>query len=129
MKAIRHLTITATFNSILIAVCLGSLVGCNWSIAHSASSETKRGAIAFKSYGCGACHYISGNNSAIGIVGPSLVDMSKRVYIGRGLPNTPQNMVRWIRMPQQFAPGSAMPDLHVTLADAQDISAYLYSLK
>lgn len=86
----------------------------------------ERGAIALRKYDCGVCHRIPGIASADGIVGPPLVEMGRRVYIGRGLPNTPENMVRWIRAPQNFAPRSAMPDLQVTAADAQAITVYLY---
>lgn len=85
-----------------------------------------RGAAALHAYGCGSCHRIPGMASADGSVGPPLVNMRRRVYIGRGLPNTPQNMARWIQVPQQFAPGSAMPDMQVSGADAQAITAYLW---
>jgi cytochrome c len=45
------------------------------------------------------------------------------------LPNTTENMVRWIRQPQAVNPRSAMPDLGVNERDAQDIAAYLSTLK
>jgi cytochrome c1 len=45
------------------------------------------------------------------------------------LPNTPENLVRWLRDPQKLNPRTAMPDLGVTERDAQDIAAYLYTLK
>lgn len=108
------------------------LAGCaNESAAPAAAArdDVKRGAIALQRYGCGACHRITGIASADGIVGPPLVDMARRVYIGRGLPNTPENMARWIRAPQEFAPRSAMPDMQVTAADAADMTAYLYRAK
>lgn len=94
--------------------------------APASSQILDRGAMALHAYGCGSCHLIPGMASADGIVGPPLVDMRRRVYIGRGLPNTPQNMARWIQLPQQFAPGSAMPDMQVSDADAQAITAYLW---
>lgn len=84
-----------------------------------------RGALALREYGCGSCHHIPGIPQANGIVGPPLVDMGRRVYVGRGLPNTVQNMARWIRTPQQFAPGSAMPDMSVSDADATAIATWL----
>ena len=86
----------------------------------------RRGAVALREYGCGACHRIPAVHGAAGVVGPPLVDMGQRVYIARGLPNTAHNMMRFIQMPQQFAPGSAMPDMQVSAADAQAITAYLY---
>lgn len=82
-----------------------------------------------RQYGCGACHRIAGIAGAEGVVGPPLVDMARRVYIGRGLPNTRENMIRWIRTPQEFAPRSAMPDMQVTATDAADMAAYLYRLR
>jgi len=42
------------------------------------------------------------------------------------LPNTEQNLVNWIRDPQQIEPGTAMPTLGVTEDDARAISAFLY---
>lgn len=91
--------------------------------------DASQGADALHKYGCGACHRIPGIAGADGIVGPPLVEMGKRVYIGRGLPNTPDNMIRWIRSPQALAPGSAMPDMPVTAEDAKAMVAYLYRLR
>ncbi len=91
----------------------------------SSRQTLDRGAVALREYGCGSCHRIPGIASADGIVGPPLVDMDRRVYVGRGLPNTARNMARWIRTPQQFAPGSAMPDMSVSEADAAAIAAWL----
>ncbi len=91
--------------------------------------DAARGAIALHQYGCGTCHRIAGIASADGVVGPPLVDLARRVYIGHGLPNNPQNMIRWIRAPQEFAPGSVMPDMQVTAADAAAMVAYLYRAK
>ena len=91
--------------------------------------EAARGALALHQHGCGTCHRIAGIAGADGVVGPPLVDMARRVYLSRGLPNTRDNMMRWIRTPQQFAPGSAMPDMRVSSADAQAITAYLYQQK
>lgn len=105
------------------------LAGCgneSGAPAAAAREDVEHGAIALQQYGCGACHRIAGIPSADGVVGPPLVDMARRVYIGRGLPNTPENMARWIRAPQEFAPSSAMPDMQVTATDAAHMAAYLY---
>ena len=113
-----------------IAFAAGMAAGCAERPAETtaapASRQTlDRGAVALHEYGCGSCHRIPGIASADGIVGPPLVDMRRRVYIGRGLPNTAPNLARWIQAPQQFAPGSAMPDMHVSGSDAMAMSAYL----
>jgi cytochrome c2 len=80
-------------------------------------------------YGCGACHVISGLPGATGKVGPPLDGFAERVFIAGQLPNTPENLVRWIRSPQVIEPGTAMPDLGVTEANARDIAAYLLTLR
>jgi cytochrome c1 len=55
--------------------------------------------------------------------------MASRGFIAGVLPNSPENMVRWLRQPQSVDPRSAMPDLGVSERDARDIAAYLSSLK
>ena len=66
---------------------------------------------------------------ARGRVGPPLDGIANRVYIGGVLPNTPENMVSFIRDPQNAAPRTAMPNLGVSEPHARDMVAYLYSLK
>lgn len=91
--------------------------------------EPERGQRALRAYGCGACHMVPGVPGADGLVGPPLIKWAHRSYIAGQLPNTPANLVRWIRDPQAVEPGTAMPDLGVTEDDARDIAAYLYTLK
>ncbi len=80
-------------------------------------------------YGCGSCHTIKGIAGADGLVGPPLDNVSRRVYLGGVVTNTPVNMALWIRNPKQFDAKTAMPVLFVSEQDARDITAYLYSLK
>jgi cytochrome c1 len=42
------------------------------------------------------------------------------------LPNTPDNLVRWLRDPQAVSPQTIMPDLGLGEPQARDIAAYLY---
>lgn len=77
-------------------------------------------------YGCGSCHEIGGVQGADGRVGPSLHDFAALRYIAGELPNSPANAIRWIRDPKRVEPGTVMPDLGVTTAQARDIAAYLY---
>ena len=53
--------------------------------------------------------------------------VATRAIIAGHLANTPDNMQRWIRDPQQVSPGTAMPDLNVGEGDARDITAFLYT--
>jgi cytochrome c2 len=38
-------------------------------------------------------------------------------------------MEEWIRHPRNISPHTAMPDTGVTVTDARDIAAYLYTLR
>jgi cytochrome c2 len=122
----------------LLVALLGAalLIGC------SAQTETQRsgsplvpggdplrGRQALLDYGCGSCHTIPGVPAADATVGPPLNDWADRRYIAGNLPNEPENLIRWIRFPQEIEPGTAMPDNDVDEQTARDMSAYLYTLK
>ena len=79
-------------------------------------------------YGCGSCHVIPGVAEANGQVGPPLNGVGARQYLAGSLPNTSENMHDWIMNPQRIEPGTAMPDLGVSDAQAWHIAAYLYTL-
>jgi cytochrome c len=91
--------------------------------------DAARGRVLLQAYGCGYCHRIPGVRDARGDVGPPLDDIGRRVYLAGSLPNTPKQMAEWLRFPQAYRPGAAMPDLHVTAADATDMVAHLYQLR
>ena len=54
---------------------------------------------------------------------------SRRTMIAGELPNSPDNLVRWIKDPELVEPGTAMPDLGLTDSEARDVAAYLYTLR
>jgi cytochrome c len=91
--------------------------------------DPPRGREAIAAYGCGACHTIPGVRGADSFVGPPLTAFGRRSFVAGHLPNTAENLVAWLRDPQAVRPGTAMPDLGVTEADALDIAAYLHSLR
>lgn len=66
---------------------------------------------------------------AVGAVGPPLPGVGRRTCVAGEVPNTPRFMVRWIENPQAIEPGTAMPNLGVSDAQARDIAAYLYTLR
>jgi len=43
-------------------------------------------------------------------------------------PNTPDNLIRWIRFRQAVKPGTDLPDMGIPEAGARDIAAYLLAL-
>lgn len=97
--------------------------------ADTAAGDAQAGKRALHQYLCATCHQIPGVTAANQHVGPPLNGIANRKYIGGVVPNTPENMVRWLQNPKQFDPLSAMPDLGVTDKDACDIAAFLATLE
>jgi cytochrome c1 len=93
-----------------------------------AGGDADRGAQTIALMGCGSCHHIPGVPGASGLVGPPLDNVAERGMLAGELPNTPDNMVRWIRDPQSVEPNTAMPNLEIGDQSARDIVAYLYSI-
>lgn len=94
-----------------------------------AAADPVRGKQALRQYACTTCHVVPGVVGDHSPVGPPLAHIATREYLAGVLPNTPTNMVRWLRVPQEVAPRSAMPNLGVSERDALDMAAYLYTLR
>lgn len=116
---------------IAAVLALGALAACGEqpALPSGVTGDPDRGKVLLRQYGCGSCHNIPGVASAKGNVGPPLEGIAKRVYLGGVVTNNPANMVKWIRTPEQIDPRTAMPNLQVSEAHAQDMIAYLYRLK
>lgn len=99
-----------------------------WPVAPWAG-DPERGRVAIGQYACSTCHRIPGIVGPNAPVGPPLDGMARRTLLAGRLDNTPANLQRWLREPQQVKPGSAMPPLGVTERDAADIAAYLGALR
>ncbi|TWI67267.1 cytochrome c [Pseudoduganella lurida] len=87
--------------------------------------DLERGRTALAQYACHACHKIPGVTGPDTSVGPPLKGLGQRKYVAGMLPNTPDNLVHWIRQPQDIDPQSTMPNLGVSERDARDMAAYL----
>lgn len=118
------------------AAVLASIAGCNSSNNPTfvpyllrTGGDATRGRDVIQQDGCGGCHTIPGVRGAKGLVGPPLMWWSRRTFIAGELPNTPENLVNWIRNPQAIEPHTAMPALGVTDQQARDVAAYLYTLR
>ena len=88
----------------------------------------RRGETAIERYGCASCHTIPGIREANALVGPPLDHMAHRVYIAGVLPNSPRNLMRWIKDPPGVDEKTAMPNLHLSDSDVRDIVSYLLTL-
>jgi cytochrome c2 len=91
--------------------------------------DPTHGAAAIAHYGCGSCHTIRGISGANALVGPPLTGFGSRSYVAGVLPNTPDNVIRWIQDPKAVDDKTAMPKLGVSAKDAADIAAYLYEIR
>jgi cytochrome c2 len=95
----------------------------------SAPGDAERGRIAITQYACRACHIIPGITGSRVFVGPSLDGIATRAFIAGDVPNTPDNLMTWIRHPKSIDPNTAMPDMGVQEQHARDMVAYLATLK
>jgi cytochrome c2 len=93
-----------------------------------AGADPERGRQVMQEHGCGSCHVIPGVRGAVAWVGPPLTEWARRGYVAGRLPNAPEHLVAWLRDPQAISPGSAMPNLGLTEAEARDAAAFLYTL-
>lgn len=90
--------------------------------------DPEEGARLLDAFGCGACHTIPGIRAARGKSGPPLTRWAERHYVAGELLNNPRNLARWLVNPQEVEPGTAMPDVGVSEAQAVDMAAYLFRL-
>jgi cytochrome c2 len=91
--------------------------------------DARAGRETIAAYQCGVCHAIPGVRGARGVVGPPLDRFALRSFIGGRVPNTPENLVRWVMDPGALAPGTAMPAVGLDEQQARDVAAYLYGLR
>lgn len=91
-----------------------------------ADGDPARGREVLDANGCGTCHAIPGLDRAKSPAAPPIVAIARQGYIAGVVPNTPDNLVRWIMEPSAISPRTAMPDLDLSRAEATDAAAYLY---
>ena len=114
---------------LVTAGCRGNNPEYGVAYASPTGGDPARGEALIVSHGCGSCHTIPGIRGAYGLVGPPLLWFSRRTYIAGELPNTPENLVRWVQSPRSIEPSTAMPVLGLTTQQARDVAAYLYTLR
>jgi cytochrome c len=93
------------------------------------NGNPERGQRLLAHYQCAACHRIPGVEGRQSTAGPALAGIGGAAYIAGHLPNTPEMLARFVQNPPQAKPGTAMPALGVSAADARDMAAYLGRLR
>lgn len=96
--------------------------------AEPAAGLATEGARVFVQDKCSDCHTVSGISSNV-TRGPSLAHLATRRLLGGELPNTSENIARWIANPQSIKPGNHMPDQHLPADDLRALTAYLAALQ
>lgn len=121
-------------SALLGAVCAGS--GCSGnnpdlsvSYVVATGGDARHGRAAIEQRNCGQCHTIPGIRRARGVAAPPLMWFARRSFIAGEVPNTPANLVQWVRAPQSIEPKTAMPTIGLSEQEARDVAAYLYTLR
>jgi mono/diheme cytochrome c family protein len=120
----------------LAALVAPAAVGCDLAPAPPNTKRVDAGdparglaLVASGSYGCAACHAIPDIRFPKGNVGPPLAGMAGRSLIAGHLPNKPGVLVAFLRDPPALAPLTGMPNVGLSVEQARDIAAYLYTLE
>lgn len=90
-------------------------------------ADPARGRRLIAERGCVACHTVTGVRGPVSNVGPPLHELWRQAYVAGVLPNTSDDLVRWLLDPPAINPRTAMPATGLQKADAEDIAAFLLS--
>jgi cytochrome c oxidase subunit 2 len=87
------------------------------------------GRAAFLGQSCVNCHAVRGT-PAHGTYAPDLTHLMSRQTLAAGVvPNTPENLQRWVEGPQQIKPGCLMPAFGLTDRQRDLVVGYLRTLR
>ena len=84
---------------------------------------------AFLAQSCVNCHAVRGT-PAVGTYAPDLTHLMTRKTLASGMvPNSPEELRRWLADPQQVKPGCLMPSFKLSDHDLDLITGYLRTLR
>jgi len=115
--------------SLLLCAVLASACGKADEPTRVEGGDPERGRLLVQQYQCAACHFIPEVQGAGGDAGPSLAYMGRLSYIAGGIPNQPENMIRFLQNPPAVKPGTLMPALGISEAEARHMAAFMYTLQ
>jgi cytochrome c oxidase subunit II len=93
------------------------------------AEAVKSGRQVFLGQSCVNCHRVAGTR-AEGTHAPDLTHLMSRQTLAAGMvPNTPENLRRWIADPQKVKPGCLMPAFGLSDSDRDAIVEYLVTLR
>lgn len=92
--------------------------------------DAARGKQLLAQYACNVCHAVPGTQGMQGVLAPTLAGVASRPSISNGaVQNTPANIRQFIQNAPSLNPHSSMPPIEMPDADAQDLTAFLMTLK
>lgn len=91
-------------------------------------ADAKAGRAVIDRVGCASCHSIRGIDWPKGEVGPSLEGLAHRALIAGKVPNEPEMLARFVRNAPEVVPGTTMPPMPISEAEARDVAAFLYEI-
>lgn len=98
--------------------------------AATLTGDAAKGEALFRSMNCVNCHAVNGIEGATARVAPDLTHISSRRQLGAGkMENTPENLRRWMKDPQEVKPGIFMPNYNFSNEQLDQLSAYFGTLK
>lgn len=133
--------LTAALALMLLAACqekqqphsqqpFSTTAGAGAGAAAASTGNARNGLALISQYGCGTCHVIPGAEGATGSLGPSLATMGSQQTLANGqIKLTPAVLAQYIQEPASVYPQSTMPPLGMPDSEANDIAAYLLTLK
>jgi cytochrome c oxidase subunit 2 len=87
------------------------------------------GRSAYLAQSCVNCHRVRGT-AAHGTYAPDLTHLMSRQTLASGMvPNTPENLRRWVADPQAIKPGCLMPAFGLSDREREDVVRYLLTLR
>jgi len=113
-----RLALTRSQAQRIAAALAGPSLGASSPIAVS-EDAVARGAKLYAAGGCGGCHATSTEETLAAQLAPNLVDLKSRFR--------PETLVRWLADPNAVTPGTLMPPTGLTMAENQDLAAYLWT--
>jgi len=81
--------------------------------------------VLLRQYACHSCHQIEGVVGPRVDAAPPLIDWPAHAYIAGVLPNTEENLTRWIMDPPSVSPHTLMPNLGVAPEHARAMAKFL----
>ncbi len=94
-----------------------------------ATGDAESGKTLFISKACVGCHTIQGMSEAQGKVGPELTHQASNSLIVDVLPNTEENLKKYLKDPAAIKSGALMPNQYLTDSEIEALVTFLNTLK